>query len=54
MIVQGENLYQCDALFNDAKSAPISDLKLILISVGGHGKSLFTDTTTAETERNLF
>lgn len=27
MIMQGENPYQCDALFNDAKSAPISDLK---------------------------
>lgn len=57
MIMQGENLYQCNALFNDAESTTINDLKHSndsLISVGGHGKSLFTETTTAETKRNLF
>lgn len=56
MIMQGENLYQCNALFNDAESTTkmTSSIVMILISVGGHGKSLFTETTTAETERNLF
>lgn len=27
MIMQGENLYQCNALFNDAESNTINDLK---------------------------
>lgn len=27
MIMQGENLYQCNALFNDAESTTINDLK---------------------------